>query len=122
LTKSPFGDKAEAVRARTPVDVGLMIRARRKQLELDQRTLAERIGVSRQWLVEVEKGKPRAELGLVLRALTALGLDVDISAARDSKLEIAAPKSGAQGVVKARPARFPGTDLNQHLRRLAEKP
>ena len=35
-------------------------------------------GVSRQWVVEVEKGKPRAELGLVLRALVALELALDV--------------------------------------------
>jgi len=60
--------------ARTPRDIGLIVRARRKALGLDQRGLAARAGVSRQWLVEVEKGKPGAELGLVLRTLGALDL------------------------------------------------
>jgi DNA-binding XRE family transcriptional regulator len=35
------------------------------------------IGVSRQWIVAMEKGKPPAEIGLVLRALTALGVNLD---------------------------------------------
>ena len=94
-----------------------MIRARRKQLGLDQRTLAERIGVSRQWLVEVEKGKPRAELGLVLRALHALELAIDVGTE--------APKSSAANVPAGRP-RFPKTDLSRHLQLfrgpLIEKP
>jgi HTH-type transcriptional regulator/antitoxin HipB len=68
------------VLARTPVDIGLLIRDQRLKLGLDQRELAERISVSRQWVVEVEKGKPRAEIGLVLRALTALGLELNVSA------------------------------------------
>lgn len=63
---------------RNSAEVGLCIRERRRELGIDQRTLAARIGVSRQWVVAIEKGKARAEVGLVLRALTALGLAVDI--------------------------------------------
>ncbi|WP_394849447.1 helix-turn-helix domain-containing protein [Pendulispora brunnea] len=65
---------------RTPKDVGAAIRQRRRELHLDQRTLAERVGVSRQWISECERGKPRAELGLVLRAIRVLGLDLRIGA------------------------------------------
>jgi HTH-type transcriptional regulator/antitoxin HipB len=43
---------------------------------MDQAELARRIGVSRQWLVEIEKGKPRAAIGLLLRALRELELDI----------------------------------------------
>jgi HTH-type transcriptional regulator / antitoxin HipB len=57
---------------RTPADLGALIRNTRKKLRLDQSTLAKKIGVSRLWLVEIEKGKPRAEIGLVLRTLDAL--------------------------------------------------
>lgn len=64
---------------RTPADLGLLIRARRRELGIDQRTLAERVGVSRLWIIEFEKGKERAEIGLVLRTLTALGLHLDVS-------------------------------------------
>ena len=59
---------------RTPADLGALIRERRKKLGLDQSELARRTGVSRQWVVAVERGKPRAEIGLVLRALAALGI------------------------------------------------
>ncbi|MEJ0074704.1 MAG: type II toxin-antitoxin system Y4mF family antitoxin [Alphaproteobacteria bacterium] len=59
---------------RTPADLGAAIRDRRRQLGLDQATLAQRIGVSRQWVVAIEQGRSRAELGLVLRALDALGI------------------------------------------------
>jgi HTH-type transcriptional regulator/antitoxin HipB len=64
------------MRVRTPQDIGLTIRDRRIARGLDQAELARRVGVSRQWLVEIEKGKPRAEVGLVLRALRELDLDV----------------------------------------------
>jgi HTH-type transcriptional regulator / antitoxin HipB len=62
---------------RTPADLGALIRDRRKRLKLDQATLAERIGVSRQWVIEMEHGHARAELALVLRTLDALGIRLD---------------------------------------------
>lgn len=63
---------------RTARDIGALIRDRRKRLALDQQTLATRAGVSRKWLIAVEQGKTRAELGLVLRTLDTLGLEVVI--------------------------------------------
>ena len=65
---------------RTPTDLGAAIRDHRRRRGLDQITLAQKIGVSRQWLVDVEKGKPRAAVGLVLRALDALGVALSIPA------------------------------------------
>jgi HTH-type transcriptional regulator/antitoxin HipB len=65
---------------RTPIDLGFAIRDRRRRLKLDQNDLAERVGVSRKWIVDVEKGKPRVELGLVLRTLDALGLRLTLAA------------------------------------------
>jgi HTH-type transcriptional regulator / antitoxin HipB len=65
------------MRVRTPADLGALIRDRRMNLRLDQKSLASKVGVSRQWIVEVEKGKPRAEIGLLLRTLGALGIALD---------------------------------------------
>jgi HTH-type transcriptional regulator/antitoxin HipB len=65
------------MRIRTPIDLGLVIRARRKQHGLDQRALAARVGVSRQWIVAIEQGKTSAEIGLVLRTLQALGVTLE---------------------------------------------
>lgn len=64
---------------RTPADLGILIRTTRKKLRLDQLTLAKKLGVSRLWLIEIEKGKPRAEIGLVLRALDALHITLNIT-------------------------------------------
>jgi HTH-type transcriptional regulator/antitoxin HipB len=64
------------MRIRTPADLGALIRRTRKKIGLDQSTLAKKIGVSRLWLVEIEKGKPRAEIGLILRALDALHINL----------------------------------------------
>jgi HTH-type transcriptional regulator/antitoxin HipB len=62
------------MRIRTTADLGALIRDRRTKLGLDQKTLALKVGVSRQWIVEVEKGKPRAEIGLLLRTIDVLGI------------------------------------------------
>ncbi len=62
------------MRLRTSSDMGAAIREKRRALGWDQRTLATKVGVSRQWVIEVEKGKPRAAMKLVLRALEVLGI------------------------------------------------
>jgi HTH-type transcriptional regulator/antitoxin HipB len=80
---SPFDDFAilsasgDSMQIQTPADLGFTIRDRRKQMGLAQQTLADRVGVSRQWIVEVEAGKSRAEIGLILRTLRELGIRLD---------------------------------------------
>lgn len=64
------------MRIRTPADLGALIRDRRTKLHLDQKSLAAKVGVSRQWIVEAEKGKPRAEIGLILRTIDSLGIQL----------------------------------------------
>jgi HTH-type transcriptional regulator / antitoxin HipB len=63
---------------RTPIDLGFAIRDRRRRLDLGQDELAARVGVSRKWIIDVEKGRPRAQIGLVLRTLEALGLRLSL--------------------------------------------
>jgi HTH-type transcriptional regulator/antitoxin HipB len=62
---------------RTTTEVGLLIKDRRRALGLTQAALAERVGATREWIRQLESGKPRLELGLTLRALTALGVALD---------------------------------------------
>jgi y4mF family transcriptional regulator len=66
------------MRVRTSTDVGAVIRDRRQALGLTQAALAEKVGVSRKWIVDVERGKPRAALRWVLRTLEALGIVLDV--------------------------------------------
>jgi HTH-type transcriptional regulator / antitoxin HipB len=61
-------------------ELGAAIRERRRALQWTQTDLAGSIGVSKRWVVMVEQGKPTAEVQLVLRAVGALGLRLDISA------------------------------------------
>ena len=64
---------------RTVRDLGAAVRRARRETGLSQQALADRAGVSRQWLSRVEAGKgPSAEMGKVLDVLAALGLSVDL--------------------------------------------
>lgn len=63
---------------RTPLEFGVVIRDRRRRLRWTQAELARKAGVTRQWIVAVERGKPRVEFRLVLRTLSALGLPLMI--------------------------------------------
>lgn len=60
----------------TTEDIAELIRSRRRELKINQAELAARIGVSRQWIIDIEKGKPRAELALILATLAALDLQL----------------------------------------------
>lgn len=55
-------------------DVGAAIRAARRARGMTQAELAAHAGVGRQWLVALERGHPRAELGKVLTVLQTLEL------------------------------------------------
>ena len=66
---------------RTPADIGALIRERRAALGLDQQTLAKQVGTSRKWVIEVEAGKPGVGLGLVLRTLRVLGIELKTTVA-----------------------------------------
>lgn len=74
-------------------ELGLAIRSRRKELGWDQATLAKHVGVTRQWVIEIEKGKPRAELALAMRALRVLGLSLMVEASP----EHADPRNVSEG-------------------------
>jgi HTH-type transcriptional regulator/antitoxin HipB len=68
------------MRVRTATELGAFIRERRTKLGLDQLALAKKAGTSRKWLIEAERCKPSAEIGLILRTLKALGVGIDLRA------------------------------------------
>jgi HTH-type transcriptional regulator/antitoxin HipB len=67
-----------SMRISSPHELGLRIRDRRRELGLSQAELGKTLGVTRQWVIALEQGKPTVPLGHVLRALSALGLVADI--------------------------------------------
>jgi HTH-type transcriptional regulator/antitoxin HipB len=75
------------MRAGTPRELGLVVRERRHDLQLSQQELADRAGVSRPWLVSVEAGHPRAELGKLLLLLAELGLILDLAPGGEQAVE-----------------------------------
>ena len=76
---------------RTPADLGAIIRDRRRELGLGQAELAARIGVSRQWVVGIERGRARAELGLVLRTLDSLDIRLKTSTPSGDHKKVTTP-------------------------------
>jgi HTH-type transcriptional regulator/antitoxin HipB len=77
--------------------LGAFIRERRVTLAMDQSDLAKKAGTSRKWIVEVEQGKQRAEIGLVLRTLKTLGVSLDIAVDRTPKAS-AVSESGSADI------------------------
>jgi HTH-type transcriptional regulator / antitoxin HipB len=71
--------KSEPRRVKSSIDLGNAIRDARKRTALDQETTADLIGVGPRFLGEVERGKPSARVGLVLKVLERLGLEVWIA-------------------------------------------
>jgi transcriptional regulator with XRE-family HTH domain len=63
---------------RTIRALGAAIRTRRLELGWSQAKLAITLGVQRQWVIRLEAGSEGAEVGTVLRALSALGLSVEV--------------------------------------------
>ncbi len=58
-------------------DIGALVRRRRKIMLLDQAELAERIGVSRAWIIKVEKGHPNAQAGLIFGLFNYLDISIE---------------------------------------------
>lgn len=63
----------------TPDDVGSVVRARRKELGLNQTELAGVARTTLRFISELERGKSTAQLGGVLRVLAALGIQIEAS-------------------------------------------
>jgi putative transcriptional regulator len=73
------------MQVRTIWEVGLLIRDRRLELGWSQAQLADRLGVTRQWVMSLEQGNAGAALGQVLQAMLVLGLVVDVRERRTRK-------------------------------------
>ena len=55
---------------------GELLRERRRQLGLSQAEVAAQVGASRQWVIDIEKGKERAEIGMAFKLAQVLGVQL----------------------------------------------
>ena len=59
--------------------LGAAIRLKRKEKNLTQNELAELLGAERKWVLNLESGNSKAEIGLILRAIEVLGLRASLT-------------------------------------------
>lgn len=81
---------ADIMIVRTARDLGAAVRDARLRKGWTQAELANRMGVSRQWVISLEQGKASAELGTALRAVATLGMVADLVEApiRDTGIDL----------------------------------
>jgi len=62
-----------------PAEIGDIVRTTRRAASLRQDELAGAAGVGLRFIVDLEAGKPTAQMGKVLQVLAALGCLIDIT-------------------------------------------
>lgn len=77
-----------------PEQLGRAARLKRREKGVSQSSLAEQLGVERKWVIRLESGNPKAELGLVLRLLDALDLRASLGEGKPPPSSKAGPVSG----------------------------
>lgn len=75
---SSTADIGGALIATNAQDLGALLRTARTAKRWSQLQLANTIGVTRQWVISAEKGAPTARIDLMLDALRAVDLLVDV--------------------------------------------
>ena len=75
------------MRVRSVLEVGAAARDRREHLGWSQQALADQAGVTREWVVRFEGGKPTVRLDRVFDVITALGLVVELEERADTGAE-----------------------------------
>lgn len=64
---------------RNAEQLGAAIRLKRKEKNLTQSELAKLLGAERKWVLNLESGNSKAEIGLILRAIEVLGLRASLA-------------------------------------------
>jgi y4mF family transcriptional regulator len=68
-----------------PVDLGALVRSRRKQLKVNQAELAMTCGTGLRFIVDLEKGKATCQIGKVMAVLRILGLSIEVNSPHGSQ-------------------------------------
>jgi HTH-type transcriptional regulator / antitoxin HipB len=64
---------------RNAEQLGLALRTKRREKELSQAALAQMLGAERKWIIKLEAGNPKAELGMILKTLDTLGIGITLN-------------------------------------------
>ncbi|HEA66602.1 MAG TPA: hypothetical protein ENI07_07270 [Desulfobacterales bacterium] len=87
IEEAEFGvkfDPTEMTLLSDPKRLGEVIRGHRKRKRMRQSDLAAKVGTGLRFIIEVEQGKPTAQIGKVLSVLTALGVRIAIDSPEKS--------------------------------------
>jgi transcriptional regulator with XRE-family HTH domain len=95
------------IKISTPQDLGLVIRAARKQQKLRMDDVAGSAGVGPVFVREVERGKPTVQLGRVMQLLAELGVDLRVDVPSEVVPMFDALKQ--TGVKSLKPRKIAGT-------------
>jgi y4mF family transcriptional regulator len=60
-------------------EIAEVVRARRKELGIDQETAAQLAGVSRKLVSDIERGKRTVRMDVLISVLDVLGLELQVS-------------------------------------------
>lgn len=103
----------------SPKDFGALIREARVSAGMTQAELGEKVGASRYWVAELERGNSGAELGRTLKALRALKLMLTIE---PKEAAARREQEGAQHSAANRALNQPVLDLSSILARSTTPP
>lgn len=73
--------------ARTPAQIGALVRRARRTRRLSQKELGDKIGLRQATISKLEKGEPATQLSTLLDVLTALDLELAITDRKRSSKE-----------------------------------
>lgn len=62
----------------TPKTIGEAVRRTRKLLNVTQKDLALTSGTGLRFIIDLEKGKPTAQIGKIITVLNTLGIQLDL--------------------------------------------
>ena len=74
-----FAAKSQHIGIMSLLDIGNSVRTRRKELKVNQRTVADLSGVAVNTVVAIERGEGNPQLSSLLAILDTLGLQIDIT-------------------------------------------
>jgi HTH-type transcriptional regulator/antitoxin HipB len=67
--------------AQSAAEIGKIVATARRHRGLTQTQLARALGVTQNWISEIERGKDTAQIGKILRVLSFLGVRLEVGEA-----------------------------------------